>query len=408
MGIKRALKANRYLARPLNVYRWCRDKAHLLLVLLSREVLSYVGIAKPSCPIRRWIGWRRLLLAIIGVEPNSLLTLSAPHRFDSLGVRQNIKTVSISDPGASPVTINRNPFDSGDTHTYVWVPRVNYELADVVFDPKSALVLINGLVVHESAIRFPLIDVWSANLHWRCRNPKHHENGACTGMGAAYNYHHWLTEDLMSVLRIRQQYGADVSVITPTSMSAFQSEALHLLGMNRLITDEPLKCARFLLAAQHQRSEAALRPSELALLRETFLSLVDDHKPASGDLLDIYVSRRKSARGLVQEAELETLMKEHGFTVVYTEELSFSEEIALFKQTRTLVCLAGSGLANHFWMPPGGRVIVIYMDDHHFDNALSYTAPLFRLEEFHIDCRRESNSTPAFVIMQKVREVLSL
>jgi len=341
------------------------------------------------------------LLRILGVNYSSKFSLSEPHHFSALGVFENITKIHYADNAEGPLSVIRNPFNAVDTHTYFWRPRRNYELQNVVFDPKSSLVLINGMVVSESSHRFPDVDLWSTNLAWRCKNAKGY-NTPCSGIGWAFNYHHWLTEDLASVLRIRRQFGTDIPFITPTKLARFQVEALDLLGVKRIESAKPLLCSKFLLAGQHQRSEAALRPSELEFLRQAFLPLVDcDNKNKN---LDIYVSRSKTSRKerlLVQEKELEELLKNLGFMVVWTEDMSFAEEIALFAQARTIVGILGSGLANHLWMPPGGKVIVVHFDDY-FDPSGDYTAPLLGLEISHIDCREESINTPAQKIMKKI------
>ena len=46
-----------------------------------------------------------------------------------------------------------------------------------------------------------------------------------------------------------------------------------------------------------------------------------------------------------------------GFETVYTEELSFAEQVRLFSETRCLVSIHGAGLTNLMFMPPGGHML---------------------------------------------------
>ena len=374
------------------------------LIYISRLLLNYIGVSKlPQATL--WMGWRQLLLQMMCVHETSEFLLGEPHHFRALGVQDNILNVIDSDSAEGPETVN-NPFNSEATQTYFWLPRRNYELANAVFDPRSGLVLINGIVVIESSHRFPKPDLWSANLAWRCRKPLRLDVEACSGTQWAYNYHHWLTEDLISVLRIRKQFGDQIPFIAPTKLARFQVEALNLLGVKRIEIDVPALCGRFLLAGQHQRSQAALRPSDISLLRQTFLPLAIRECSTNQDL-DIYVSRSKSKgiNSLIHEKMLEEMMRDRGFLVVFTQDLDFAEEIALFARARTIVGITGSGLANHMWMPPGGRFVEIRTNDYD-DPSPRYTCPLLGLHVSYADCRMESFETPASVVMQKICECL--
>ena len=374
----------------------------LPLAWASSVVLSFIGIPK-SPYTTTWNGCRNFFLRMLGVEYRSEFSLSEPHHFHERGVQDNIIRIIYADPAEGPVTVV-NPFNPEDTHTYFWFPRRNYELANVVFDPRSGSVLINSMVVQESSHRFPTTEILNSNLAWRCRNPLRLDVPECSGIQWAFNYAHWLTEDLMSVLRIRKQFGNQVPFITPSKLARFQVEALNLLGVNRIEIDAPVLCNRYFLAGQHQRSQAALRPSDYSLLRQTFLPLLGDDTPSKNDL-EIYISRRKSTRSLIQEKELEQMLIDHGFLVVFTEDLDFAEEIALFSRAKTIIGITGSGMANNMWMSPGGRFIEIRINDF-YDPSGRYNCPLFGLHISLIDCRNQSFETPARIVFQKIFECL--
>ena len=376
----------------------------LMLVWLSGLLLQYIGVPKLLHP-KVWVGLRPMLLRMMWIDYAAQIRLGWPHHFAELGVRDNVSKVIISKLDESRIIVT-NPDDAGDIHTYYWLPRRNYELSNVVFDPRSGLVLINGMVVSESSTTFPQPDLVSANLAWRCRSPQKIEAQSCSGMKWAYNYAHWLTEDLMSLLHIRRQFGDHVPLITPTKLARFQVEALNLLGVNRIEIDNPVLCQKFLLAGHHQRSEAALRPSDIFLLRETFLPLGLDSLSRPKDL-SIYVSRSKTkgVRSLAHEETLERMLVNHGFLVVHTQDLQFAEEIALFSKAKVIVGITGSGLINHLWMPPGGTIIEIRIIDF-YDTSYRYSGPILDLDYSLIDFRKDSGDTQASEIMCKICECL--
>lgn len=396
--IRGALKSNTFIRRVTHYLK-------LLLVWVIGFLFHYIGIPKLSRP-NVWIGFRPLILRMLWVDHKSEFSLADYHRHHEIGVQNNILNVIYADTAEGPVTVS-DTIDSRKIHTYFWYPRRNYELANVIFDPGMGLILIDGMVVIESSYRFPKPDLQYINLARRCKNPQKIEALICSGIGWAYNYHHWLTEGLVTVLRIRKQFGTEIPFITPSKLARFQVEALNLLGVNRIESDVPVLCEKFLLAGEHQCSEAALRPSDIKLLRQTFIPIAVSSKPLPADL-DIYISRSKSKgeRTLAKEGELEQMMLDRGFLVVHTQDIEFAAEVALFAQARTIVGITGAGLANHLWMPRGGQLIEIRLNDF-CDPSYGYTCPLLDLKFSVADCRRESCRTPAKIVMQKVSECLN-
>ena len=376
-----------------------------ILTAASNLLLRYIGISRSLLP-KTWEGVRPTLLKIIGVDYGAAFLLAETHQFSKLGVSDNIAKVINADIAEGPVTVT-NPSLLQETLTYFWFPRRNYELANAVFDPRCGLVLINGMVVIESSHTFPNPNLQSANLVWRCRRVDKLDVTACSGIKWAYNYAHWLTEDLMSVLRIRKQFGDHVPFITPRILARFQVEALELLGVRRIETDYPVLCDKFLLAGQHQRSQASLRPTDISLLRSVFLPLAVGISQSRAVDLDIYVSRSKTKgeRSFSDEEELERILADSGFLVVHTQDLEFSEEIALFAKAKTIVGITGSGLINHLWMPPGGKIVEIWITDY-LDFSYLYSGPHLGLKYSLIDLRSEGGKTPAKKVWHKIRESL--
>ncbi len=72
----------------------------------------------------------------------------------------------------------------------------------------------------------------------------------------------------------------------------------------------------------------------------------------------IYVSRAKAGRRRVgNEAELRTALAAVGFETVYAEDLTWEEQIAVFRAARVVVAPHGAGLANLVFCAPGARVV---------------------------------------------------
>jgi len=72
----------------------------------------------------------------------------------------------------------------------------------------------------------------------------------------------------------------------------------------------------------------------------------------------IYISRAKArVRKVLNEAELASLLKDHGFEILYGEDFSLAEQNDIFAKCSTLMGIHGAGLTNCIFIKPGGNVI---------------------------------------------------
>ena len=81
----------------------------------------------------------------------------------------------------------------------------------------------------------------------------------------------------------------------------------------------------------------------------------------------IYVSRAKTSRRYVlNEDEVVELLKEKGFEIIHSQELSFAEQVHLSSESLIMIGLTGSGLNNMMFMKPGSKVLEFKMkNDYH-------------------------------------------
>lgn len=77
---------------------------------------------------------------------------------------------------------------------------------------------------------------------------------------------------------------------------------------------------------------------------------------------NIYISRRKSSRPLENENEVEATLANHGFEIIFAENLTFNEQVELFTSTKLLISSHGAGMSNIAFMDKGTTVIEIFTD----------------------------------------------
>lgn len=61
--------------------------------------------------------------------------------------------------------------------------------------------------------------------------------------------------------------------------------------------------------------------------------------------------------------ELNKILQEFNYQIVYTEDMNFDQQAKLFSQTEHLISLHGAGLTNLMFMPSGSHVLEIRNQD---------------------------------------------
>ena len=80
-----------------------------------------------------------------------------------------------------------------------------------------------------------------------------------------------------------------------------------------------------------------------------------DRKPGTKRF---YISRSSARmRKVLNEDELETVLKVHGFETILPENHTLSDQIDLFAKCNTVIGIHGAGLTNCLFMPRGGNVV---------------------------------------------------
>jgi len=176
-------------------------------------------------------------------------------------------------------------------------------------------------------------------------------------------YSHWLFDILPRLARVQEFYGKTDYYFLQYS-HPFQVEILNQLqwmleGQIINCVQTPWICGDELVVPCHQIMFGYHHPRWVCdWLRETFLSLRDvSVRPKR----KIYVSRVLAKRRKVtNEAELVAFLRQRDFSIYVLEELSFTEQIAVFQDAEIIVAPHGSGLANLVFCDPGTQVIELF------------------------------------------------
>ena len=82
---------------------------------------------------------------------------------------------------------------------------------------------------------------------------------------------------------------------------------------------------------------------------------------------NIFISRKKAqAIRLKNEREIREIFARNGFEIVYTEELSFQQQVECFGQAKCIIATSGAALTNTIFCQPGALIGCIIPSEHRF------------------------------------------
>jgi hypothetical protein len=173
-------------------------------------------------------------------------------------------------------------------------------------------------------------------------------------------YYHWIVEVLPRLFAHESVADEDPKLIVNSPLNHWQRESLELLGFRdqdlmELGTDY-LQVEKLYFPAY-----IGINPYCLDWLRERLFATVAPQVTPKR----VYISRRRaSRRRLLNETEIESVLREHGFIIAEAERLSFAQQVELFAQAQVIVSIHGAGLTNIVFAPPGCKVMEI-VDPYH-------------------------------------------
>lgn len=162
------------------------------------------------------------------------------------------------------------------------------------------------------------------------------------------NYYHWTIEALprlAGVERYEKETGEEPTIIVPEDPSSWMLESLELLG----IDDDRIHqldghCAVDRLVVP---THPGPTPAECEWLRDRMQTTVNESTADRTDENRIYISRQNATRRRVRnEQEAVDLLQSYGFERYVLEDMSVSDQVALFSNAEFVAAPHGAGLAN--------------------------------------------------------------
>lgn len=242
------------------------------------------------------------------------------------------------------------------------------------------------------------------------------------------SYGHWLTEIIPRLFLLKKEL-AGKKLVIHKNLFKFHFEILSKFNFKDIVfieDDELARCETIhftsfpnyyinqTLSIYSQNIKTTELNINYSLMREMtkwFKSnnpLLKNQQESKSD--KIYISRGKARHmKVLNESELEDILIPRGFIKVFTEDLTFDEQVQLLNNASIVISSHGSGLANVIFMQPGTHMINLACMEHqdYFCLPLACSA---NINYSHIKFSGTSRSNPAYndinVDVSVIREVL--
>ncbi len=177
-------------------------------------------------------------------------------------------------------------------------------------------------------------------------------------------YYHWMMDVLPRLMRALAILRPDDVIYMQTNKFRFQRDTLKYFGdfSDQFVDadENPWVQGREIVVPCHQVLNGYRYNSwVLDCLRDRFISPSDQSR--DDEKLRIYVSRaRAGTRRVVNEDDVFGRLEPLGFQKVISEELSFAQQVELFRRSEAIVAPHGAGLTNIVFSDPGSKVLELF------------------------------------------------
>ncbi|MFN8416236.1 MAG: glycosyltransferase family 61 protein [Cytophagaceae bacterium] len=180
------------------------------------------------------------------------------------------------------------------------------------------------------------------------------------------NYYHWFSETLPRIVEIWKSYPS-ATVILPDEFKKYSyiENSLSILSIPCLWIEQETKSYK--ISRLHTVHDGVINDFpdyDWQKIMVTHIKSKLNLRADNGVGRRIYVSRSQARyRKIINEAELIPILKEYGYEIIYAEQITLKEQIAIFSQANFIVSMHGAALTNMIYMNEGAAVLEIRNQD---------------------------------------------
>lgn len=171
-----------------------------------------------------------------------------------------------------------------------------------------------------------------------------------------FSNYFWITECLPRLLAFKDDF-PHLTLLYPEYWKnySYVNESLDLFPEleREVIPDDVHMVVPNLVFQDVKPFSNAFIPEQMQMVRELFQDWLQKGSRAE----KILISRAKARRQFVDNEQIESIFKEHGYQSVVYEDMSFRQQIELSSRASNLAGITGAGHVNALWMQAGGSFL---------------------------------------------------
>jgi capsular polysaccharide biosynthesis protein len=213
----------------------------------------------------------------------------------------------------------------------------------------------------------------------------------CHDQWSVENYYHWLVDTLPRLLVLRQHHPDILLMIPqplpPKQLPEYISRSAKAFGFESFmpVTTRQIMSAECVVLPELTAPSLTQNPELITGVRSILLKEL--HSGQVHPTRKVYAARAlQGVRRLVNEAEVDEVLKGFGFEKIYFDRLTFLQQIALMRQTSVFLGVHGAAMANMLFLPESAKVIELLNED---SGELCYfrLASCLGLDYFYAPCK---------------------
>jgi len=266
-------------------------------------------------------------------------------------------TLPIISQNLMEITIDRSTeqeYQSSDPIIYSFINRHSFtdrmiaRIANAMFDVISGAIYIDDTLILESLNRNKKV----ANAsYYKC---DFKPNSVI--VVPKDTHYHWLIEILPRIVQAAE-YSPSSTLVASSTLTSAQKESLEMLNFDVHYCDKRHKPFEVVLATFGMDSGWP-HPNDVMTLRKKLLI------PDLPGKLPVLISRSGSRRSDSSTLKLDLWASSKGLKLVKCEELSWTEQLAMFREASSITGEHGAGLANLVLAPKGTILEEVYRGDY--------------------------------------------
>lgn len=210
-------------------------------------------------------------------------------------------------------------------------------------------------------------------------------------------YFHWMCDVLPRILAIDNQLHNCILLLPQRFSSTFIIETLKIFNLKGIqrIPNKSIVNIKTLLLPTHIAPTGNYNPAIMFNLRDRLINYYNRKDISFGD--KIYISRKKAEyRYIINESEVENVIKKYGFKTIYFEDYTIMEQISIMRNTKYFVGIIGANLTNMMFMKEGGKVFLFNKNNNAADNCYFNLANVYNLHYYYQFCSYEDTRPGAY------------